>query len=215
MTIQDMTLGQFQEIYKVQKSDMDAEDKMTEMVAIMTGKTGKEVEEMSIPDFNTIAGAVTAFLKAPIPEKKPQRQLAGWQILYEPGKMTRGQYVTMMHFMGGDIVENAHLIMACLALDPKTKKHPADRHAQIADAMQDVVFSDIYPACLFFCQLFAASMTGLESYLARQLMARGMSPTMARQQIRTLMEGLAGSIMPNGSPTLKTSHLSNATSVTP
>ena len=47
-----MTLGQFQEIYKISRSDIDEEDKMTEMVAAMTGRTPNEVDSLSIPEFN-------------------------------------------------------------------------------------------------------------------------------------------------------------------
>lgn len=203
MTIQDITLGQFQEIYKINKSDLPTEEKLTELVAAISGKTTNEVEELSIPEFNKLSKQVQEVLSSPLPQSKPERTICGYGITYEPAKLTRGQYVTVNHFVSKDVVENCHYIMASLTYNTKTGKHEADKHSEIAEKLQDAKLVDIYPTCVFFCQLFADSMKSLENYLLRQLIQKGMNPMAATEAMTGLMNDLAGSIMPNRSQILR------------
>jgi hypothetical protein len=75
--MKELTLGQFQEITALQKSNQSEEDKMTEMVAILTWKSPREVDEMNIVDFNRAAQEVITSLSAPLPEEKPSRIING------------------------------------------------------------------------------------------------------------------------------------------
>ena len=145
-----MTLGQFQEIYKISRSDIDEEDKMTEMVAAMTGRTPNEVDSLSIPEFNQLAAQVKEALSKPLPDAKATPVINGHGITYEPAKLNRGQYVTLNHFLKGDVLENAHLILASVSYNPKTKQHEPDRHNEIAEALQSAPLEQVVAACLFF-----------------------------------------------------------------
>ena len=188
-----LTLGRFQEIYKISKSDLEDEEKMTEIVACMSGMTVAEAEALPYIDFNTKAREAKEILSANIPETKPKKQLAGWGITYEPANLTRGQYVTVQHFMSGDPIENAHLILASISYDLKTKKHQEDKHLEIAEKFQELDMADILPSCVFFCQLFAASMKGLQNFLARELKKKGKNP----KAVASLINALGGIITQN------------------
>ncbi len=48
VTFDTMTVGEFQALYAVQKSDMDPLDKITESIAILASKTHREVEDMPV-----------------------------------------------------------------------------------------------------------------------------------------------------------------------
>lgn len=191
-----ITLGVFQEIYKIQKSDIDSEEKITEMVSVLSGKPVSEVEDLQVPEFNKLSYKVMEILKTPLPEAKPQKTIAGYNICYEPAKLKRGQYVTLMHFMKGDVVENAHLIMACLVTEE-------GEHSEIADKMQDAPLSEIYPACLFFCELYRVSIRSLENYLVKEMLKKKMPLKKSQQIVKGLMTGLDGYTMPNGLQNLK------------
>lgn len=196
--MKEITLGQFQEIYALQKSELSDEDKMTEMVAIISGKSTKEVEEMLLPDFNKLASEVTTYLSNPLPEAKPKRIMAGVGILYEPAKMNRGQCITINHFISKDVIANAHYILAALSYDLKTKKNEPGKHEEIAENIKDVPMSEAVASCLFFCQLYNVSMLSLQNYLEGAMMMKGMNLTIAKKQLTDLMTASAGYIMPKG-----------------
>ena len=202
VTLETLTVGQFQEIYKIQKAEMDTDEKMTEMVAILSGKTVSEVDDLPLPEFNNLAREIGKVLSQPMPTPKPSRVIKGYGITYEPAKLNRGQYVTVNHFMKGDPIDNCHLILASLTYDIKTGKHEAERHAEIAEGLQDANFVDVYAACLFFSQLFTVSIRGLGSYLESEV-AKKMNPEEAKRVMRILMAGLGGSTMQNRWPNLR------------
>lgn len=200
----NLTLGQFQEIFAIQKSEMNEEDKMTEMVAAVTGKSVHDVEEMPIMEFNKLSKQVVKHLSEPLPEGKPKRILAGVGITYEPTKLNRGQYITVNHFMGKNIIENAHNILAALSYNPKSGKHEPDKFKEIAESFQDVAIADVLPSCLFFCNLYGTFMKTLESYLAAQMMMKGVPMKEAKEAMKILTTVSDGFIMQSRSQTLKT-----------
>ncbi len=192
-----ITLGQFQEIYKLQKAEMDLEEKTTEMVAVISGKTMKEIEDMPLLEFNKLASKVVEVIKQPIPDGKPQPVIAGYRVIYEPSKLTRGQYVTLMHFMKMDIVENAHNIMAALVNE--------ENHSEIADKMQGEPMDNIYPACVFFCELYKSSIMGLQKFLVKEMLKKRIPLKKCQEMLTDLTNGLDGFTMQKEWPNLKAS----------
>ena len=209
-----LTLGQFQEIWRIHKSDIQDEEKLTEMVAVLSGKSPNEVDQLTIPEFNKLAAQVKEILSQEFKTDKPQRELCGYGVCYEPAKLSRGQYVTLMHFMKGDVVENAHLILASITYNLKTKKHESDKHQEIAEALQDAQVSEVLPVCFFFSKLFVDSMSSLKSYLVAEMMKKGMSPRIALDYLTTLMDGLDGFITPKEWQSLRGAALTSASKKT-
>jgi len=198
VTLQTLTVGQFQEIYKVQKSEMDEEEKMTEMVSILSGKTIREVEDMPITEFTKLANDIKEVLRQELPVAEPKKIIGKYGITYEPAKLNRGQYITVNHFMKGDSIDNCHLILASLTYDPKTGKHDADNHKKIAEDLQEANFLDAYSACVFFSHLFKVSISSLRDFLVLELSKKGKG-----QEMKDLLKDLDGFIMPNKLQTLK------------
>jgi hypothetical protein len=192
-----ITLGQFQEIHKLQKAEMDLEEKTTEMVAVLAGKTIKEIEDMPVPEFNKLSTKVIEVISKPIPIGKPQPTIAGYRITYEPAKLTRGQYVTLMHFMKMDVVENAHNIMAALVNE--------ENHSEIADKMQAEPMETIYPACVFFCELYKTSILGLRKYLVKEMLKKKIPMKKCQEMLADLTNGLDGFTMQKEWPTSRVS----------
>jgi hypothetical protein len=190
--MKELTLGQFQEITALQKSNQSEEDKMTEMVAILTWKSPREVEDMNIVDFNKSAQEVIAYLSTPLPEEKPSRIINGVGITYEPAKLNRGQYITVNHFIKQDVIANAHNILAALSYNVKTGQHEPDRFSEIAESLQSAPMRTAVATCLFFCNLYAASMKTLKNFLEEEMTKKGMSRAKIQEEMNHLMTVLDG-----------------------
>lgn len=190
--MKELTLGQFQEITGLQKSNQSEEDKMTEMVAILTWKSPREVDEMNIVDFNRAAQEVITSLSAPLPEEKPSRIINGVGITYEPSKLNRGQYITVNHFIKQDVISNAHNILAALSYNVKTGQHEPERFTEIAELLQSAPMRTVVSTCLFFCNLYAASMKTLKNFLEEEMTKKGMSRAKIQEEMNHLMTVLDG-----------------------
>jgi len=187
-----ITLRQYQSLYAITKSELDEWDRVTESVAVVTGKTSREVEDMPVMEFNTQAKIVTDILTTEIiiaAKKIIEVNGRSYGILYEPSKLTRGQYVTIQHFLQGDLIDNCHLIMASLTYNPKTKKHEAERHNEIAEDFKDVDFAIIYSACVFFCDLFKTFIKSLQDYLVKETKMNKMEVQKILGDFSSVMDG--------------------------
>ncbi len=200
-----MKVLQYQELYRIAKSEVDEMEKVTESVAVLTGKTTREVDEMPVTEFNRLANQATQELQVeikPDPQKSFDVNGKKYYLLYEPGKLTRGQYVTLQHFLQMDVIENCHYLLACLTYDPKTKKHESDKLEEIAQDILDADFKVVYSACLFFCQLFTAFISSMWVYLEKEM--RG---AMTKKEMSVLLTGfksvMDGFAMPKRTQSLK------------
>lgn len=203
--IDQITVGQYQELYAIQKSELHELEKITESVSVLTGKTARELDEMPVLEFNKLASEINKELSKEIPKAEPQKIIKcennSYGICYEPSKLNRGQYVTVLHFMKGDLIANCHLIISSLTYNPKTKKHEADKHALIAEDIKSAKFIDIYSACVFFCGLFRNSINSLQGFLEKELMMKGIKE--ANKTLKDLITVMDGYIQPNGLQILK------------
>lgn len=202
--MEDLTLGQFQEILYLQKSDISEDEKMTEMVAILLRKSVKEVDEMPVLVFNQQAKIINEYLRMSLPDDSPKRIINGVGITYEPAKLNRGQYVTVNHFISKDIIDNAHNILAALSYNPKTGNHEPDKFSETAALLQDAPMRDVVSTCLFFCNLYAASMKALKNFLAAELIMKKVPKKKAIEAVEGLMTALDGYTTQSRSQTLRT-----------
>lgn len=202
MTINEITVGQFQAVYSIQKGTGDELDKITDMVAILTGRTAAEVDDMSLSEFNTVSREIRAMLENPLPEAKPKRIIKAngkeYWIIYEPGKLRAGQYVEYQGWIKGDIIENLHLIMASISYPfykfgpiRKKGKNDSTKHEQVANDFKEAKLIDVYSACVFFCELLKGSIKATEDFLVRELKGKA-TETEVRQTITDLLAALDG-----------------------
>ncbi len=206
MPFTHMKVLQYQELYRIAKSEIDEMDKVTESVAVLTGKTTRQVDEMPVTEFNKLATeAINSFKEEISPKAEKSFEVNGrtYYLLYEPGKLTRGQYVTLQHFLQMDVVENCHYILAALTYDKKTGKHDSDRLQEIADDILDADFKVVYSSCLFFCKLFTYSISNLRGYLGREMKKKGMRKEEVNQLLKNFKSVMDGFTMPKESQSLK------------
>lgn len=174
--LDNLTIGQYQALYLNSKSKDDEEDKKTQAVAIATGKTPRQIDEMPMHEFQVLSHSVViAYEKAklnahPIPFLKSGKRI--YEINYIPASYRYAQFVECQTWLKSDIIENMHNILASIS-NPVRRflwlklpgKNDSRNHEMIAEDFKGVRFKEAYGCIVFFCKVFAASMKGLEGYL--------------------------------------------------
>lgn len=210
-TIETLTVGQYQHLYRIHRSGSDETDKTIESVSVLTGLPENKVEEMLIPDFNRVgielARVFSSELKA---EPKTFIDISGkrYGINYLPHTLTAGQYVEIQTWMQRGVIENLHLIFASLVYEvigwgifKKRLKYNAANHPVISEKILDCRFIDVYSSCVFFLKLWNASIKSLSGYLVKEAMKKGMSRKEMQEILKKISDGFT---VPKKSQILKT-----------
>lgn len=210
-----MTVGQFQEIYKVSQTNLSEDDKAIMYVMAMTGKTEDEINRFSLRQFNALCRKVTDSFNLKmyeLDESKPKKFYYAGGTLYrfnydiKRPPFNAGRYIEVATF-SNDLIGNLHLIMASMATPYKWLKPvkvEAWQHEHIAKDMKNLDFKIAYHAAVFFYAVFTHSMKALQPYLIAE-MAMKMNEETARKTLQDLQTILAGFTMPKWYRNLKLS----------
>lgn len=166
-----ITVGQFQDIYKISNLDIDDLDKNILMVQAITGKSTNEINDMPAKKFKDLSLKLSRMVKndlSKIDDRKPQKFIVVnrrmYQLHYDITRMTSGRYVEAATF-STDPIGNLHKIMATMAVPVgltwrgvRAKPYDASLHEQIAADMKEADFSVAYHAMVFFYAVFNESM---------------------------------------------------------
>jgi len=205
-TLQTITVRQFQEILSIQRSSMDAEDKLIQCMCVLTGKTEREVEDMTLPEFNKKGAELAKIFSQNFPDQKPPRYMtiAGkmYGITYNPRNLAWHQYVEIQTWIGQNMIANMHKIVASLVypvsgvLKRKGKNDPA-KHPEIAEGVLDCRYLDVHSIAVFFSLLWNNSIKALAHSLTSR---KEKMTTKEKEAIRTLLTSVSdGSIIPGRS----------------
>lgn len=191
-----LTVGQYQQLYAIEKSKDPYEDKMIQRVAVATGKPESEVEAMPLTEFNAINRQITTEYNALRLNPKPISFLKAngrlYQINYKIGTLTAGQNTDIQWWLKEDPITAMDKILASVAVEVKRYgwiKLPAKKrrpHADIAADMQDVDFAQAYGCVVFFCKIFAVSIKSFLPSFAKQMKAKGKT----KEEIQTFQTDL-------------------------
>lgn len=203
LTWNDITVEQFLSIYKLsQTADLDDITRLERAVCILFDKTEKEVDEMTMAEFNRLSGQAAFVLTEQVPGKARRKIRANgklYRINYSPSKLKHRQYVEVLHF-GEKPVDNMHLIMASI-VEPvtwygKKLKNTADDHERIAADMLLAPVGQVYHSAVFFCSLYINLINSIRPYLENQLVTLKQAETMeqASEMITVLINAMAGFI---------------------
>lgn len=178
-------------------------EKVERAIAILYDLTERQVEELSVSEFNGYAKE-SAFVLTPKIPGKPVRQIKvgkrRYSIIYDPTKLRHRQYVEIIHF-GDRPIENMHLIMASVVQPVtwygKRLKNEAEDHPAIASDLLGARVIDVYHTCVFFCKLFANLISSIRVYLVTQMMMEGMRKEDAMMLVDSSRSAMDGFIPPN------------------
>ncbi len=206
MKWENISVAQFQEIYKLsQSADLEDVDKVTRAICIVFNKTEREVEELTISEFNDLAKKCSFLFNDEVPGKCANIIKVGnkkYGIQYNPQKLRHRQYVEILHFSDKPI-ENMHLIMASLVTPMKRKRilfiptwlegrNEAKDHDEISADMLNARVIDVYHACIFFCKLYANLIEVMRDFLVVEMMNKGVKKEEAENLITASRNAMAG-----------------------
>jgi hypothetical protein len=154
MTWNDLTVGQYQMIYPIITSDISDESKIQQIIMELEGK------ECTAGDLKRKINEYAFLSQMDIKPKAMKRFNVGgrwYRFNYDIDKMPAARYVEIKAFMGGDFVNNMHMIMASAIVPIKRKwfrfvdaKYEAVNHGFYAKDMQSANFIDCYNSLVFF-----------------------------------------------------------------
>lgn len=186
-TIEHITVGQYQELYKIQKSDLHEIDKLTNTVAVLCGKTNDEIEAMPTSELNSLIVEAENLLQRTELPGKPKRHITitgkSYAIIYNPRRLKAWQSFKINSLMKGDRVENLHQILAAIVTPVKDLilfkvDQPLSEkdHAQLAETMRQADFNDINAACSYFIKLWNVSIQALKPMISKELATQSNYP---------------------------------------
>lgn len=193
-----LTVGQYQQLYAIAKSEDPFEEKAIQSVAVVTGKTIEEVEEMPLNEFNALNRRITSSINALRLNTKPVSFLQSgrklYQVNYKIGTLRAGQNTELQHWLKEkDWIQNMDKILASVVVPIKRylwvrlpQKNRSEDHEQVSEDMQAVDFSEAFGCVVFFCKLFAASINGILPSLEVEMLKAGKT----REEIQTLQTAL-------------------------
>jgi phage-related protein len=211
-----MTVGQFQEVYKISNYALNDEDKAVYYVKAMTGYNSDEINAMSLKQFNKICSKVTkafSIKMQSIENGKPQKFYMANGNLYrfnydlKRPPFNAGSYIDVATF-SSDLIGNLHLILASMATPYRflrPKKTQAWQHELIAEDMKQLDFAAAYHAAVFFYAVFTESMKVLHPFLAMEMIAKMIPEEEANKILQDLHQTLGGFTTPKWYRNLKLS----------
>lgn len=176
-----MTVEQYQALYSIQRSEMNDIEKAAESVAILTGKTPTEVDDMPLSEFNKVAMELDVIFDGEERTVRPPRSLKirgkKHRILYNPRELCPGQYIDYQSFVSQNTIENLHKIVACLIVPVKwhggNGKYSGTDHELNATYVQGMNFLKIQAVFVFFSKLWKDSIKAIQPYLEQEMKKKG------------------------------------------
>jgi hypothetical protein len=206
-----MTIEKFQQLYAISQLEVDEVEKSIMYVQSLTGKTEKEIESMSIKQFNKVCSKASAAfnLKESLPKRIIYANSKAYLMDYEP--KNAGRYVEVSTFIE-DTIPNLHKIMASMSVHIKWSwrkmrlvpvPYDATKHEDYANDWLKADFKAAYSTALFFCNLYKESIKALQPYLIREAKMKGIATQTISNNLTDLLNILDGFAQPKRLVNLK------------
>lgn len=199
--IENLTVGQYQELYKIHTSQDDDIDKAVASISILTGKPRWDVEEMPMAQFTSISQEIAILFSNPTIKprvvKSVKIEKQKYAVILDPKKLSTGQYIDLQHFLKENMVENLHKLMACLLIPVNylsiKGKYDGENHEKISEGVQNLKYVEIYSTCVFFSTLWTRSIKAIGTYLAKQMnremKSRNLDPILTETDLWNYLAG--------------------------
>ena len=167
ITWQNITVGQYQDIYTLLQSDIDPLDKELQAIALLTNSTVADIEALTLDRYKALRTA-TAWIFSSLPTGKPIKRWGKYKLIRRVQDLDTGRYISMQSFLQMDMIANLHNLTACIIV-PRWGKYNADNHEQYANDCKQMPFIAVYQTMVFFCKVFADTMKALHPYLETEI----------------------------------------------
>jgi hypothetical protein len=220
MTWKDITVFQWQQLHdlKTKSDQLDDVDITVKAAAIVTNRTEKQVQEMTLLESKKLASDM-AFLNSEIKINRVDYINANgnkYKVNYDIRRMPSARYIEAKHF-ASDFAGNIHRIAACMVTPMKWTmfgyeplQYDATRHEQYAEDLQTAPITEVMGSVVFFYHVFKTWTKVFQDYLKQQMMAMGMTKYQAEVMYQALCDSLDGFTRLHLSLNTKGSHLNKS-----
>lgn len=176
----ELTVGEYQEIYSIATGKDDDLDKSIQFVSILTGLTWEQVSDLDIGDFNKVIREIDIIFSNHVIDTEIINtcKVDGkkYNIIHNPRKLKSGQYIDVQTFMKGNVILNMHKLFACLLRRRGwfgVGKYNGKDHEVISEGVRDMNFITVHATCVFFLSLWNNSIAAIRDYLKEELQRTG------------------------------------------
>lgn len=180
MTWSDLTVRQYQSLYKILKqTDKTNLDILTEIISICEGYA---IDEIDSWPFKKLIDKEKEyqFLEKLDFDKMAKKYIDAngkrYKFVHEVSEIPAARYIEAKHFLKGDFIFDIHYLMACCVKPMKKtwrgwveQKYDAKLHSHYATDLLHAKFTDVYNCVVFFYLLFVELIKDLEHYLRKEL----------------------------------------------
>lgn len=175
-----ITVRQYQAVMRLVKADMDALDRLDEIICVLHDMTLTEVGELSGTEYGKYAKSVQFLVdNENIPGAVRNKVHAGnhlYNITPLPTSLNHRQFIEVQKF-SQNIIENLHYLLASICSPIKwgflPSKNDWRKHSEYAEDFLDCKLIDVYHAAVFFCKVYTASLRSTADYLMRTMEDKG------------------------------------------
>lgn len=155
MTWESITVGQYQELYRLSLStNLDEFETLERTICILYNLSQNQVESLPITKFKDYANSSLFLFKSDSIPGTIKKRIGKYKISFDVPAMTYGQYVSVQHFAEKPI-DNMHYILACIVSPLKfgfKLKNKTEHHLKYAEDLRNSRMIDVYHTCVYFLQ---------------------------------------------------------------
>lgn len=196
ITWQNITTGQYQDLYTLIGSELDPLEKEVQCIAMLANMTILQVEALPLDKYKALRRSTMWAFEQP-PQGKLITRFGKYKLIRDVRDLDTGRYISIQTFLQMDLIANLHNLTACI-IKPRWGKYDGAKHQQYADDCRNAPFLAVYQTMVFFCNLSNDSMKALEPFLADELKG---SKHLTKDQIADSLLILKNTLA--GLPTLK------------
>lgn len=128
MTWKNITLGKYQQIEQINKTDLPEIDKVLHTACIVYDKTEYEIDNEKPVKVMKMISKIQSIFETPLNTKALTR-VGRYVINYDVSKITFGQYIELSFFIANGIEKNIHYILATMS-NRWLRKHATRDHRE-------------------------------------------------------------------------------------
>ena len=152
----EMTLQMYEHLSKIAESDTDDIEKQIQMVSVLTGKTTKEVEDLPISEYHSLAKKTVFLMREPEIEQIKSNTVKINERVYvitnDVTKITTAQYIDFQEYMKQG--KNLANVLSTL-LVPKGEKYGEADFLEVKKDIERLPICTALGLNAFFLQRFA------------------------------------------------------------
>lgn len=152
----EMTLQMYEHLSKIAESDTDDIEKQIQMVSVLTGKTTKEVEDLPISEYHSLAKKTVFLMREPAIEQIKSNTVKinerAYVITNDVTKITTAQYIDFQEYMKQG--KNLTNVLSTL-LVPKGEKYGEADFLEVKKDIERLPICTALGLNAFFLQRFA------------------------------------------------------------